>query len=461
MFDRISIRWRLALVSAGLTFIVLCVFAAIFGQLTASRIRGDFVRDTAHAATRLQERLTITPADTGAIKISPSLELYAAPNNAVIRLFWNSSTPVPGGSTPGGPQLGSPEVQGTREFNGYLIETRYKFYPTEDETSAALTFPVWIEYARPLADIDRTASRLQLLLAGGVLGGSLLALLGGLALARRSLRPITALTAAAQEIARTRDPDRHVPTPPTDDEVAELARTFDEMLTELDASRQETEGALERQREFVADASHELRTPLTSVLANLELLADGLEGDRGDAAAAALRSSQRMRRIVADLLLLARSDDQPSAVLAPLDLAQVVREATAEAASLAADHQIEVQADQAVIVNGASDELQRLVINLVENAIRHTPSQTQIKVGVASEAEQAVLTVEDNGPGIAAEQRAHVFERFVRHSGDHGGSTGLGLAIVASVTAGHGGSVVVEDAQPGARFIVRLPLLAS
>ena len=99
-----------------------------------------------------------------------------------------------------------------------------------------------------------------------------------------------------------------VPVPRTDDEIAELARTLDGMLHALDEAREETEATLARQRQFVADASHELRTPLTSVLANLELLAEVLDGERGEAAASALRSSRRMRRLVGDLLLLARAD---------------------------------------------------------------------------------------------------------------------------------------------------------
>ena len=459
VFDRISIRWRLALVSAGLTFLILCAFAAVFGSLTTSRLRADFVRNTADAARRLEERLTISPTSSTQFRITPPLELYASPNNAAIRLFWANREPIPGGTTPGAPKLGLPSQPGTSENAGYLIETRLASLSSADGSS--LSFQVWIEYARPLAELRQTVNQLRLVLIGGIIGGSLLALLGGLALARRSLRPITALTATAQEIARTRDPDRHVPEPPTDDEVAELARTFDEMLTSLEASRQETEGALVRQREFVADASHELRTPLTSVLANLELLADGLDGDRKEAATAALRSSQRMRRIVADLLLLARSDDQHPVTRQHVDLAHVASEATSEAGALTKDHRLLVEAAEPLIVDGDRDELHRLVINLVENAIRHTPPGTTVTISAAPDGDDALLTVTDDGPGIAAEQRARIFERFVRRSGDHGGSTGLGLAIVRTVAESHGGSVSVEDAQPGATFIVRLPLTST
>ena len=127
------------------------------------------------------------------------------------------------------------------------------------------------------------------------------------------MRPIATLTAIAREIATTRDPSQRIPTQQSDDEVAELAGTFDEMLVELDAARSETQQMVQRQREFVADASHELRTPLTSILANLELLQEQLagepeHGEDREMVDSALRSSRRMRRLVADLLLLARAD---------------------------------------------------------------------------------------------------------------------------------------------------------
>ncbi len=192
--------------------------------------------------------------------------------------------------------------------------SRARRLPRRDAGRCASTssdLPFWgrfyVQYARPLAAVEATVDRLRLFLIIGVLGGAGLALLAGLMVARRAMMPIAALTATARKIERTRDPAQRIPAIEADDEVAELARTLDDMLHALDASRAETEGALTRQREFVADASHELRTPLTSVLANLELLADSLDGEQQDAAHSALRSSRRMRRLVADLLLLARA----------------------------------------------------------------------------------------------------------------------------------------------------------
>ena len=174
-----------------------------------------------------------------------------------------------------------------------------------------------IQYAQRLSNVQATANRVKVFLAFGVLGGGLLALLAGLATARRAMEPIAEMTAAAREVERSRDPAVRIPRPDSEDEVAELARTLESMLAALGEARAETEATLARQREFVADASHELRTPLTSVLANLELLEEYLDGEQREAAASALRSSRRMRRLVADLLLLARADagrvDRPRA----------------------------------------------------------------------------------------------------------------------------------------------------
>lgn len=460
VLSRLSIRWRLALISAALTFLVLCGFSLVYGQLTADRIRSDFASDTAQAASRLDQRLTLVRDREGRFAVKPSLDLYAAPNNAAIRLFWANREPVPGGETRGAPELGPPDETGSREYQGYLVETRLaRLQPVGAQAGAALTFPVWIEYARPLADLQATIARLRLILLLGVASGTLLALIGGLALARRSLRPVTDITAAAHEISQTGDPTLRVPQPPNDDEVAELARTFDEMLESLEASQRQTEAALVRQREFVADASHELRTPLTSVLANLELLSRDLEGDDREAAAAALRSTKRMRRIVADLLLLARSDAGSEPVRENVDLGGVAGEAAAEAGALAEDHEMVVDAPAGTLVNGDADELHRLVVNLVENAALHTPAGTRISVRVGRDGGRARVVVEDDGPGIEPEQRKRIFDRFVRQGGDSGRSTGLGLAIVRAVAESHGGSVTLADAAPGSRFTVDLPLV--
>ncbi len=318
--------------------------------------------------------------------------------------------------------------------------------------------PVWLVYARPLSDVDHTLARVRVILLLGVVGGTVLALLGGLATAARAMRPIKQLTAAAREIERTRDPTLRVPQPEAEDEVAELARTVEGMLGSLDAARSDTHAALERQREFVADASHELRTPLTSLLANLELLAEELDGEQADTAQAALRSARRMRRLVGDLLLLARADARRSQSRGPTDLADVLLEAASELGPMAEDHELSIDAQPAV-VPGARDDLHRLTLNLIENAARHTPPGTHIRASTAVENGTAILTVEDDGPGVPPELGKRVFERFVRGAGTGTRGSGLGLAIVRAVAESHGGSVALEQPEVGhgARFVIKIP----
>ena len=455
--ERLPIRWRLAGASALLTFVILLAFAVVIGQLTAARVRSDFGNETRAATADLTERLHITVYGNSTL-IQPPLDLYAAPTHAVIRIVRQLNGALIG-STKGAPNLGPLYASGTYFIRGYRVEVRPAVLQSEDPQVGDLA--VWVEYGRKVSDLEATIRRIRLFLTLGVFAGTLLALAAGLMLARRAMKPIADLTTTAREIARTGDPDRRVPRPMADDEVAELAATLEDMLRALEQSRAEMEAMLHRQRQFVADASHELRTPLTSVLANLELLADVLDGEAGDAARSALRSSQRMRRLVADLLLLARADARRETPHEPTDLAKVLVEAAGEVSALAARHELTLRAedDGETLVEGARDELHRMVLNLMENAIRHTPPGTHVRAAVDARDGEVVLSVEDDGPGVPAELRERIFERFVRGEGDRGGSFGLGLSIVRAVAASHGGSVELEEPPDGhgARFVVRLP----
>jgi two-component system, OmpR family, sensor kinase len=434
------------------------------GSLTVHRIRTNFNREVAVSADSLAGLLQVevTGSYIQGFKLKvvnpPNLDKFASSEDAVVRILSESGNPLV--STPGAPNL---DLATEANVHGYRVHTR----------PVALGGPVGgaiiVQYGRRLSDLDATIARVELLLLLGVLAGTALALLAGIMIARRAMTPIAELTSAAAEIARTRDPSRRVPESLADDEVAELARTLGGMLHELDVAHAETEAMLARQRQFVADASHELRTPLTSVLANLELLAESLRGEEADAARSALRSSRRMRRLVADLLLLARTDVGRVVRREPCDLAQIVVEAAGELGPVSGEHNISLDVHRA-IVDASRDELHRLTINLIENAVRHTPRGTDIRVstGVGGDGEKgmpagrAYLIVEDDGPGVSERLASTLFERFVRGAGDRGGSFGLGLAIVRAVAESHGGAVVLEPTHPGAelpgaRFVVTLP----
>ncbi|MDX6631061.1 MAG: two-component system, OmpR family, sensor kinase, partial [Gaiellales bacterium] len=432
-YKRQPIRWRLAGGSAALTLVILLGFAVIVGTLTTRAIYKDFNRQVSSAADRLEDRLKYPykgPGPTGPNYTKKvDLDAYASPNAAVRVVYINGK--LFDGST-GAPDFGPPSNNRTEDIKGWRVETRVLQLERPVAYGGGF-YTLGIQYGRRISDVSSTANRVKLFLGLGVLGGAALALLAGLATSRRAMEPIAELTAAAREIERTRNPSLKIPRPEADDEIAELATTLESMLHALDDARTETEATLARQRQFVADASHELRTPLTSVLANLELLEETLHGEHREAAASALRSSRRMRRLVADLLLLARADTGREPLRHPVDLSSVVTEAASELEPVAGDHEISISAPSGLEVEGVRDELHRLVLNLMENALRHTDPGTAVEASVERRNGHIVLAVEDDGPGIPDELRDKVFERFFRAHGDRSGSSGLGLAIVRSV----------------------------
>ena len=334
---RWPVRVRIAIVSATLTAVILIGFAAVVGRLVSNRIEGDFEDDLQTQASALASRAAaqINGDETPEVVTPPS-------EDAQVRIVFadgRSYDPqLPSGFVAPDPgeivRVGGLDVASAEVFLGGTLRAGEGAPPGES---------LFLEYARPHAAVGDTIGRLWLFLGGGVAIGTLLAGLAGMAVANRSMRPIAALTAAARDIAATRDPSRRIPEPESDDEVAELARTFDEMLRQLDAAQAETEGTIKRQREFVADASHELRTPLTSILANLELLEESLSGEDEDERAAvgsALRSSKRMNRLVGDLLLLARADAGRVGDRIECDIAAIAAEAVEEVAPVSDGHEV-------------------------------------------------------------------------------------------------------------------------
>ena len=452
-------RWQLALVSSVLTLAILVLFGGLIGKIATERIRDDFNGEVVSAVKILAGQVQIVYPAFGdpEIREGPQLSSFVLPDDATARVFDVEEDLI---TSSGARGLGPPRT-GVTDFNGMRVATE----PVLDNETRAVTG--YVQYGRSLDHVDATIERVWLLIFGGILVGTLLAAVAGVAIARRAMRPIASLTATAREIATTRDPSQQMPEPKADDEVGELARTLEEMLRSLDAARTEREAAMKRQREFVADASHELRTPLTSVLANLELLQASLGGsdqaeDR-EIVDSALRSSKRMGRLVADLLLLARADAGRLDQHRRVDLARIAGDAAAEAAPLMGDRRLVVENEKPLRVDGSRDELHRMVLNLLDNAIRHTPPGSCVELTLCEKDGAALVEVADDGPGIPEAMRGQVFDRFVRSEGPadtaRGTGTGLGLAIVSAVATSHAGSIeVAESKTGGALFVARIPL---
>jgi two-component system, OmpR family, sensor kinase len=462
---RLPVKLKLAVVTAALTFGILCLFAVVIGAVAEERIRDAFDDDLRATVADIANSLDPELTESGAIAVDNRALALAAAGDAEVRVIRrDGQVVIPPGASP----LADPFSQGLSDAGDFRVASRALTISNrspgeafDDDPLAGVARVVgFVQYGKPKDTVATTVNRVRLFLAFGVLGGTLLAFIAGLYVAQRAMRPIAGLTRAAREVARTRDPDVTLPKPRANDEVSDLAHTLEDMLQELTAARGETEATLARQREFVADASHELRTPLTSILANLELLESELEGERREMAESALRSSRRMRRLVADLLLLARADAGREVPAVPVDLSAVAREAAAEAGALSSHHPLSLDLPGPVAVSGAADDLHRLAGNLVENALLHTPPGTPVTVSVRREGDSALLEVADRGPGVPEELRERVFERFASGAGDGATSrgSGLGLAIVKAVADAHGGRVELSAADGGgARFRVTLP----
>lgn len=302
-----------------------------------------------------------------------------------------------------------------------------------------------------LEDVDETTAALAVPLVLGLPVLLLVVAATTWAVVGRSLRPVERIRAEVEQISGA-SLERRVPEPSARDEVGRLARTMNLMLGRLQEAR-------DRQQQFVSDASHELRSPVASLRQAAEV-AQAHPGalSEGELATTVLEESVRMQVLVDQLLVLARAGEG----------APRMPRVEVDVDDLALAHARRARQTRATIdttgvgpgrVRGDAIALDQVVRNLVDNAVRH--ADDQVVVRVEQEAEDVVLTVEDDGPGVPVHERERVFERFRRldeaRARDVGGS-GLGLAIVREVVAAHGGSVVLDaSALGGARFMVRLP----
>ncbi len=311
-----------------------------------------------------------------------------------------------------------------------------------------------VQVAQPLSVRDELAASLALrTIVPWLVAMPLIAALLWFATAR-ALEPLDRVAAAVSR--RTPRELGPLATAGWPREVQPLVDALNDLLLRLDA-------ALTAQRTFVADAAHELRTPLTAVDLQAQLAARATdEAERGAALAAMRGGLARATRLVEQLLALARADDAPRAPATAVDLARIARAVVAEQAALAAARDIDlglVAADRTVSVIGDASALTILLSNLVDNALRYTPSGGAVDVVVETRGEAPVLEVLDNGPGIAPVERAQVFERFARGRDAAAPGSGLGLAIVRRIAERHGASVELADgpANRGLKVTVTFP----
>lgn len=287
----------------------------------------------------------------------------------------------------------------------------------------------------------------------------LIAVIGGIALVRRALQPVEAMRASAEQIS-SNNLQQRLPVAETDDAIASLSRTLNQMLERLDTAYQQAS-------RFSADASHELRTPLATMRSEIESIIHGYEIQDGirECIGSILEEAENLSHIVEGLFSLARLDAGEAKLHnETFDLAELTRSTLEQMQLLAHEKNIlvTVSANTLTLISGDSYRIKQVIVNLIDNAIKYTLPSGMIDIAVSSTTKSAFFTIKDNGIGISSEELPHIFERFYRSSNTrmqniHG--AGLGLSIIAAICQAHGGSVSATSIKGiGTTLIVELPL---
>jgi two-component system, OmpR family, sensor kinase len=352
---------------------------------------------------------------------------------------------------------------GLLDPEGLLSQDTYHLVPHGDTLLRVLTVPVSDEQGQVVGHIqvarlmdnfeifNRVLSRALLISLGAVVASLVVAAF----LTSSLFRPLEDIATVARQITRADDLSRRVPHSSRTDEIGDLARAFNQTLERL-------ERLFRSQQRFLADVSHELRTPLTSVRGNLDLMKRMGEYDQ-ESMIVIQEEMERMSRLLGDLLLLARADTGGLPLrFEPVELDNVLFDVYRQISRIDKSVTVELAEVDQVIVRGDEDRLKQVILNLVDNSIKYTPSGGSVQLRLRKEDGRAILSVTDTGVGIPAEDLPHIFDRFYRvdksRNREQGGS-GLGLAIVKWVVQAHGGRIQVESSVgAGTTFTVNLPL---
>lgn len=320
-----------------------------------------------------------------------------------------------------------------------------------------------VQISAPTAHLQELLMRQLFTFLLLALAAMLVGLLAYLPVIKRTLLPLSNMVKTAEQID-SGNLDRRFPVGQGQEEIDHLAESCNGMLERLEASFTVELETKEQMRRFIADASHELRTPLTSIHGFLEVLLRGAAGqpDQLEKALKNMHSeSQRLNKLVHDLLLLSKLDRAQYPELSEGSLGGVIREMEPQLRILAGSRDLELDLDLALKSRFNTDQIKQVVLNLFQNAVQHTDPETgRIKIFITPVKDGLELAIEDNGPGIAEEHLAHVFDRFYRSDSARTrkyGGAGLGLAISKSIIDAHGGSIrVLSQAGRGCTFKIRL-----
>jgi two-component system, OmpR family, sensor kinase len=448
-----TLRGRLVIASGGSILAAVALFAVATVLLVSHELRGaldNALRERAQEVAQLAVSAPAVLTDPGALESPVSgrqiaVEVIDAHGRIIARSLTLGARLLPQDTLAHAALLA-----GRTGFEDIPVAGRpFRLYAAPIAQAGGPAAGGAVLVASDTTDIENTIGHLGFVLTLAGAGAALLASLAAAGLTRRGLRPLRRLVQGAEEIERTGNPARRLPTANlapggvrAADEITQLTGVLNRMLDSLERSR-------DSERRFIADASHELRTPVTALLGNAEYAAR--HGADVEVLADLQRDAARLARLVEDLLALER-EGAAAEELQPVQLDRLAREAVREHDQAAG--RLRLSEIEPVSVQGDEDALRRVLHNLIDNAIVHGPSGGEVEVALIGRNGQALLTVRDQGPGPDPEQRERLFERFWRgpEASERPGS-GLGLSIVAAIVERHGGRIHVD----GSAFTVELP----
>jgi two-component system, OmpR family, sensor kinase len=390
-----------------------------------------------------------------------------APTGSYAELHDATGALVTGGRVQVGSTESTPDLTGTLPARGKIMTVGSETGSGSWRLTTADAFgqPGYtVVVALPDANVTRSLNRLVLIEALSGLALLTAVASGAWFILRRGLRPLENMAESARSI-NAGDLSQRVAPADGRSEVGQLGLALNTMLGEIEQSFTERDATEQRLRRFLSDVSHELRTPLTSIQGFAELFRLGINNDHVDQGVIMRRIEQesaRMKRLVEDLLLLARLDETRPVDRQSVDLSVLAADACSDAAATDPTRQISLDAPDPVVVAGDRDHLRQAIANLVANALKHTPDGTALEVRAGIDGQTATIIIRDHGPGLTEEALAHVFDRFWQADTARVGSgAGLGLSIVSAIAHEHGGTatLVAAGTARGLRsgFVARIP----
>lgn len=441
----ISLRWRLTLWHLGLMIVSLVIFSIVSYEVLSISLQDEIDRTLVERANHVADAIAAVPnrpiegitADRTDEFRSPGvyLQITNASGKVVSHSYNLGTQELPLDLINNGQLSNNLNPYTTISISGQSVRLFHQSLVRDGAVIGA------VQVGQSFASLEATLSRLRMIFMGGILIVIVLGFVGGWVLASIGLRPVANVTRAASDIVRAEDLLARVKYSGPQDEIGQLAKTFNEMLDRL-------QSLFEGQRRFLAEAAHELRTPLAAMIGNIDLLARFQEDQerRAEAIAALQRTGKHVSRLLDDLLLLAQADAGWRLQLEPMWFDDLFMEVYETSRSSWGNNQVELIACEPSYILGDPDRLRQVLLNLIDNAIKFSPPHSPVALALRCQNKRVLVQISDQGSGISTQSMERLFQPFSRGNAPSTlPGAGLGLVIARWIVREHKGDLRIES----------------